>query len=206
MTQYGFYFDSSRCVGCKTCELSCKDYKDLGPEILFRRVYDYEGGDWSQDANGMWVTNTFAYHLSISCNHCAEAACLEACPTGAHQKNEETGLTYVDKEICIGCMSCQEACPYDAPRLDETLGVSRKCDGCIARVKVGKTPICVESCPMRALDFGDIEELRTKYGDLSQIDPLPDPITAPSLILKTCSAAQSEALTTGFVANPLEVE
>lgn len=52
MTQYGFYFDSSRCTGCKTCELVCKDYHDLGPDILFRRIYDFEGGSWEKTPEG----------------------------------------------------------------------------------------------------------------------------------------------------------
>lgn len=54
MTQYGFYFDSSRCTGCKTCELVCKDYHDLGPDILFRRIYDFEGGSWEKTSEGAW--------------------------------------------------------------------------------------------------------------------------------------------------------
>ncbi len=64
-TQYGFFIDSSRCTGCKTCELACKDYKDLTPEVSFRRIYEYAGGDWQED-NGVWHQNVFAYYLSIS--------------------------------------------------------------------------------------------------------------------------------------------
>lgn len=70
-TQYGFFIDSSRCTGCKTCELACKDYKDLTPEVSFRRIYEYAGGDWQED-NGVWHQNVFAYYLSISCNHCED--------------------------------------------------------------------------------------------------------------------------------------
>lgn len=73
-TQYGFFIDSSRCTGCKTCELACKDYKDLTPEVSFRRIYEYAGGDWQED-NGVWHQNVFAYYLSISCNHCEDPAC-----------------------------------------------------------------------------------------------------------------------------------
>ena len=61
-TQYGFFIDSSRCTGCKTCELACKDFKDLGPEVSFRRIYEYAGGDWQED-NGVWHQNVFAYYL-----------------------------------------------------------------------------------------------------------------------------------------------
>ncbi len=63
-TQYGFFIDSSRCTGCKTCELACKDYKDLTPDVSFRRIYEYAGGDWQED-NGVWHQNVFAYYLSI---------------------------------------------------------------------------------------------------------------------------------------------
>ncbi len=77
-TQYGFFIDSSRCTGCKTCELACKDYKDLTPEVSFRRIYEYAGGDWQED-NGVWHQNVFAYYLSISCNHCEDPACTKVC-------------------------------------------------------------------------------------------------------------------------------
>ncbi len=63
-TQYGFFIDSARCTGCKTCELACKDYKNLTPEVSFRRIYEYAGGDWQED-NGVWQQNVFAYYLSI---------------------------------------------------------------------------------------------------------------------------------------------
>ena len=98
MTQYGFYFDSSRCTGCKTCELVCKDYHDLGPDILFRRIYDFEGGSWEKTSEGAWNKTAFNYHLAISCNHCDNAACVENCPTGAMQKDEETGLVNSDPQ------------------------------------------------------------------------------------------------------------
>ena len=88
MAQYGFHFDSSRCTGCKTCELVCKDYHDLGPAILFRRIYDYEGGTWTKTKEDAWEKTAFNYHVSISCNHCDSPACVENCPTGAMQKDE----------------------------------------------------------------------------------------------------------------------
>lgn len=111
MTQYGFYFDSSRCTGCKTCELVCKDYHDLGPDILFRRIYDFEGGSWEKTSEGAWEKTAFNYHLAISCNHCDNPACVENCPTGAMQKDAETGLVNSNPEVCIGCGTCQKSCP-----------------------------------------------------------------------------------------------
>lgn len=96
-TQYGFFIDSSRCTGCKTCELACKDFKDLGPEVSFRRIYEYAGGDWQED-NGVWHQNVFAYYLSISCNHCDDPACTKVCPSGAMHKRED-GFVVVDEEF-----------------------------------------------------------------------------------------------------------
>ncbi len=111
-TQYGFFIDSSRCTGCKTCELACKDFKDLGPEVSFRRIYEYAGGDWQED-NGVWHQNVFAYYLSISCNHCDDPACTKVCPSGAMHKRED-GFVVVDEDVCIGCRYCHMACPYGA--------------------------------------------------------------------------------------------
>ncbi|OUF75641.1 anaerobic dimethyl sulfoxide reductase chain B [Escherichia coli] len=154
-TQYGFFIDSSRCTGCKTCELACKDFKDLGPEVSFRRIYEYAGGDWQED-NGVWHQNVFAYYLSISCNHCDDPACTKVCPSGAMHKRED-GFVVVDEDVCIGCRYCHMACPYGAPQYNAEKGHMTKCDGCYSRVAEGKQPICVESCPLRALEFGPIE-------------------------------------------------
>lgn len=206
MTQYGFYIDSSRCTGCKTCELACKDYNDLGPDIAFRKVMDFEGGMWTSDANGCWTTDTFGYALSDGCNHCDNPACVEICPTGSLIKDEETGFVGVDTATCIGCGSCTTACPYGAPKLDEAASVCVKCDGCKERVLAGGHPICVDACPVRALDFGTIDELRAAYGDLSDLAPLADSaMTGPNLVIKPPTAADSPSIDTGFLANPLEV-
>ncbi|HBU0005914.1 TPA: 4Fe-4S binding protein, partial [Klebsiella pneumoniae] len=113
-TQYGFFIDSARCTGCKTCELACKDYKNLTPEVSFRRIYEYAGGDWQED-NGVWQQNVFAYYLSIACNHCEDPACTKVCPSGAMHKRED-GFVVVNEEVCIGCRYCHMACPYGAPQ------------------------------------------------------------------------------------------
>ena len=115
-TQYGFFIDSSRCTGCKTCELACKDYKDLTPDVSFRRIYEYAGGDWQED-NGVWHQNVFAYYLSIACNHCEDPACTKVCPSGAMHKRED-GFVVVDEDVCIGCRYCHMACPYGWQKTD----------------------------------------------------------------------------------------
>lgn len=206
MAQYGFYFDSTRCTGCKTCEIACKDYNDLGTDILFRRVYDIEGGSWNTAEDGTWTRDSFVYHVSNSCNHCENPACMAACPVGAYTKDEETGLVLYDSEACIGCGACVEACPYDAPRLDPALNIARKCDGCASRVAEGKNPVCVDACLLRCLFFGDLEELRAEYGDEANIVPLPDASeTGPSLVVRPCPASVMAQDGAGRVANPLEI-
>lgn len=205
MEQYGFYFDAERCTGCKTCELACKDYKDLGTDVNFRRIYEYTGGSWVQDNNGCWNQDVFAYYTSISCNHCDDPACTKVCPTGAMHKNAD-GFVIVNEETCIGCRYCSMACPYDAPQYSQSKGHMTKCDGCYSRVKEGQKPICVESCPLRALDFAPISELRAKYGDQASIAPLPSAdLTKPNLVIKANKHARPSGDTTGFLANPREV-
>lgn len=205
MTQYGFYFDSARCTGCKTCVLACKDFNNLDTSLLFRKVYDIEGGDWTQDDKGAWVTNGYVYHVSLACNHCDAPACVAVCPSGAATKSEETGFVTSDSEVCIGCGSCTTACPYDAPKLDRERSVSVKCDGCASRVGEGLAPICVEACPLRALEFGEIEALRSTYGDVADVYPLPPSSdTGPNLVLGQPDVA-SGLMTAGKVANDSEL-
>ncbi|QWA10532.1 dimethylsulfoxide reductase subunit B [Sodalis ligni] len=203
-TQYGFYIDSSRCTGCKTCELACKDYKNLGPNVSFRRIYEYTGGSWQQDGYG-YHQDVFAYYLSIACNHCEDPACVKVCPSGAMHKGDD-GFVVVNEDICIGCRYCHMACPYGAPQFNAEKGHMTKCDGCHERVAVGQKPVCVESCPLRALDLAPIGDLRDKYGDLAAVAPLPDPMfTQPNLVIKPNAGSRPLGDTTGYLANPKEV-
>lgn len=205
MSQKGFYFDSSRCTGCKTCQLSCKDYKDLDVGMHFRRVLDLEAGEWDKKGEA-WTTTCFVYHVSVACNHCENPACLEVCPSGAITKDEETGLVGNDLEICIGCGSCVSACPYEAPSIDEAANVARRCDGCNDRVKEGKAPICVESCPLRALEFGDLDQLKASHSDASaELAPLPGAdLTGPSLLIKA-PVIEAASVAKASLANESEI-
>ena len=159
MANYAFYFDGTRCTGCKTCEMACKDYKDLDLGVAFRKVYEVTYGDTTKDDQGIISTTCVSYPLSLSCNHCDDPACAKVCPTGAMHKDAETGLVSVDADKCVGCGYCHMACPYNAPKVDRSKGHSVKCDGCAERVAAGEKPVCVEACPARALDFGTVEEM-----------------------------------------------
>ncbi|WP_298439229.1 DMSO/selenate family reductase complex B subunit [uncultured Ferrimonas sp.] len=206
--QYGFFVDTSKCTGCKTCQVSCKDRSDLPVGVNFRRVYEYGGGTWNKDENGVVSQNVFAYYTSISCNHCSEPACTKACPTGAMHKRREDGLVHVDKNVCIGCESCARACPYDAPQMDHAKGYMTKCDGCYDRIAQGLKPTCVESCPMRALDYDTMDNLRAKYPTAAQPDvaPLPNSnITNPNLLIAKNRLSQASGSAAGEVLNHAEV-
>lgn len=191
MTQKGFYFDQSRCTGCRTCSVACSDLKNMPAGLVLRRVIEFEGGTWKKNPDGTYRQDVFAYYTSIGCNQCADPACVKVCPTKAHFKRKEDGLVVIDTAKCIGCGMCAQACPYGVPQLDTAAHKMRKCDGCVDRTSKGANPVCVESCPERALQFGDIEVLRKKYGKADAFAPLPSgEKTKPSLVIKPCASAK----------------
>ncbi len=207
--QMAFYFNSAVCNGCKACMSACKDRSDLPVGVNWRRVYEYGGGGWVPDAQHrefLIPNNVFSYALSISCNHCENPTCVEGCPSGAMYKRGEDGLVLIDSDACIGCRYCEWACPYEAPQYDEALGVMTKCDGCQDLVAQGEKPVCVDACVMRALDFGDLDELREKYGDIAAIEPLPsDELTDPALVITPHRHAQMTGEGTGRILDLEEV-
>lgn len=183
--QLGFAIDHARCIGCRTCQMACKDYKGLDVGQNFRRIYEYEGGNWKKQRYGTYSQNVFAYYTSISCNHCANPACVKACPTGAMHKRKKDGIVVVNQDKCIGCKSCSFACPYDAPQYNAKTGKMNKCNMCVERLEVGKNPICVDACPNRALFQGNLQELRHEFGTTAATAPLvSSKITNPSLVIK----------------------
>ena len=139
MKQYGFFVDISRCTGCKTCMMACKDYKDIGPNQNLRRVYEYTGGDWKQEGN-TWRPDVFAYYVSISCNHCEDPACIPVCPEKAITK-DANGFVVIDAEKCIGCTLCARNCPVDA------ISGERKQPHLIDQDKCIKCGACSSQCP-----------------------------------------------------------
>lgn len=207
MTQYGFYFDSARCTGCRTCTLACKDYKDLSETVAFRRVFDYEGGTWTETEEGVYTTDTFMYHVAATCNHCETPACMTACPVGAIVKDEKFGNVYIDQDTCSGAGACVDACPYGVPILLEEEAKGAKCDMCADRIAADLRPICVEACPVRALDWGTLDELTERYpGAVDAIAPLADPsLTGPSILINACPVAKEFDDTTGAVTNEKEI-
>ncbi|MDP2952800.1 MAG: 4Fe-4S dicluster domain-containing protein [Chloroflexota bacterium] len=161
MMQMGFYFDQTRCIGCYTCGVACKDWHDTpaGP-AHWRRITTIERGKYPQ---------LFVAFLSLSCVHCANPACLAHCPADAISKREEDGVVVVDQEKCWGkdnCdLYCLKACPYQVPQFGaEENAKIQMCNFCLDRLAEGKKPICVDACPNRALDAGPLEELRAKHG------------------------------------------
>ena len=205
MSQMAFYFDGTRCTGCKTCQMACKDYKDLSVGLSYRHVYEVTIGDTTKDADGAVTTTCVSYPLSMSCNHCDSPICFEKCPQSAIIKDADTGLMSIDEEKCIGCGTCAIVCPYNAPKVDEEKKKAVRCNGCAERVAAGEKPVCVEACPARALDFGPVEDM-AKLGERAAIAPLPDPAaTVPNLFIKPPADARPAESKDGAVANLLEV-
>lgn len=184
LEQLGFYINQGLCSGCKACSVACKDKNNLDVGINFRRVYTYEEGAYIQQSTKGIVHNIKAFYFSISCNHCTNPKCLPICPTGAIVKNKETGVVRIDQDICQGVQLCVKACPYGAPQYNQKVFKSNKCDFCMDLQKKGEEPVCVATCPMRAIEFGPVEELRKKYGNVSQIKGMPsNAITHPNIVI-----------------------
>lgn len=179
MTQYGFFIDQSRCIGCNSCTVSCMQWHDIQPGIVkWMRVYQWEKGGFPDIRLHM---------MPVPCYHCENPVCVKACPTGAIYKEDKYGAVLVDLDKCQGTRKCWLACPYGAPQFQgDNLGTKMsKCNMCIDRLEQGLKPICVLSCSMRALEFGPLDELRDKYGDLRQVEDMPrDTITNPAVVFK----------------------
>lgn len=181
----GFYFDMTNCIGCRTCQIACKDVHNLDIGVIFRRVRNFETGVFPHPDS---------FNYSSSCNHCSEAKCVRGCPTGAMHYGDDSTVQH-DPEMCIGCKYCVWNCPYSVPQYIEEKNVVGKCDSCIKLREAGKNPACVDACVMRCLKFGDIEELKAKYGNdlVNELPILPSASkTNPSLLIKPKNCSLNE--------------
>jgi anaerobic dimethyl sulfoxide reductase subunit B (iron-sulfur subunit) len=201
MKQYGFYFNQDRCIGCHTCEVSCKDWNGINPgEPAWRTVKDTE---YDMSTNSVATSNTRLadfdrYYISYSCNHCANPACVEACAVKAIIKRKD-GVVLIDQNKCIALQQCVAACPFAAPHIYTVDGAlkAKKCTMCFDRIEQGKKPICVNACIQRALDFDTLDALKEKYttGSITAIGFPADNVdqngnelqtpTGPSMLFKT---------------------
>lgn len=182
MAKQGFYFNQAACVGCKTCQVACKDKNDLEVGYLFRHVNDFESGEYPAPK---------LFHYAGTCNHCEMPACVANCSTGALYIDDEDGTVQYDTSKCDGCQSCVSACPYGVPVYFEEENVVRKCDACKTLRENGEQPACVAACPMRALEFGPIDELAAAHPDaVKDIAILPDSsTTGPCTLIDARPAA-----------------
>ena len=141
----GFIFNYDKCVGCEACNAACMVENNWA--INPRTIFIYNAGALP----GLTVIN-----LSLACNHCEKAVCLEGCPAGAYYREPVTGAVVIDETKCIGCRYCQWNCPYDAPKYDQVKRVTGKCNLCYPRLKDGLMPACSIACPTGALEYGEL--------------------------------------------------
>jgi anaerobic dimethyl sulfoxide reductase subunit B (iron-sulfur subunit) len=197
--QYAFHINTAQCGNCKACQIACKDKNDLPVGMLFRRVWQYGSGNWVKQGDFMVPNGVFNFGVSVACMHCEKAPCVEVCPAGAMIKRAD-GIVVVNQDQCIGCRYCEWACPYGAPQFDERKGVMSKCTFCEDSLAKGENPACVDSCPARALEFGELSELRAKYGTANAIEPLPQAdMTLPAVVITPHRHAQLSGKGTGRI-------
>ncbi|HJT05245.1 MAG TPA: 4Fe-4S dicluster domain-containing protein [Pseudonocardiaceae bacterium] len=178
----GFFTDTSVCIGCKACEVACKEWNAIPEDGLvftgmsmdnsqglgastWRHVAFIEqrkpiaaqdpGVPHDGDTDFRWLM------ASDVCKHCTHAACLDVCPTGSLFRTE-FGTVVVQEDICNGCGYCIPACPYGV--IDQRKGDGRawKCTLCYDRLSVGQEPACAKSCPTNSIQFGPLDELRER--------------------------------------------
>jgi formate dehydrogenase iron-sulfur subunit len=168
----GFYTDTTVCIGCKACEVACKEWNQLpatngGANTLSGDSYDntrkLDGIHWrhvkfieqfSPDrSDGRWLM------MSDVCKHCVQAGCLEVCPTGAIIRTEFDTVV-IQSDVCNGCRDCIAACPFGVIGMNAVSNTAQKCTLCYDRMKVGLEPACAKACPTDSINFSTIAELR----------------------------------------------
>lgn len=188
MTQYGFYFDSTRCTGAAPARWPAKTTTTCPPTTLSAAC------STTRVAIGK-TTVTVPLSRRAGPTTCPWPATTVQCrpawpiaPKAPWKRMPIPGSCPAKQEKCIGCGTCVKSCPYEVPVVDTETMKSAKCDGCASRVAEGKMPICVDACPLRALEFGDIEKLRAAHpGTVDGIAPMAPPdATKPSVAILAC--------------------
>jgi formate dehydrogenase iron-sulfur subunit len=171
----GFFTDTSVCIGCKACEVACKEWNAVPEDGLlltgmsYDNTADLSASTWRHVA---FIEQTVPIAVdggdevrwlmaSNVCKHCTEAACLDVCPTGALMRTE-FGTVVVQDDICNGCGYCVSACPFGVIGRSETDGGAHKCTLCYDRLGDGLTPACAKACPTESIQFGPLDELRER--------------------------------------------
>ena len=174
----GFFTDTSVCIGCKACEVACKEWNNVPEDGLEFTGESYDntgalGADtWRHVAfieqptrvDGMEADGDGAMRWLMSsdvCKHCTSAACLDVCPTGALFRTEY-GTVVVQEDVCNGCGYCIPACPFGVIDQRKEDGRAWKCTLCYDRLKDGEEPACAKACPTDSIQFGELDELRER--------------------------------------------
>jgi formate dehydrogenase iron-sulfur subunit len=170
----GFFTDTSVCIGCKACEVACKEWNHVPEDGLNLTGMSYDntislGADtWRHVAFIEQRTSADGDQAGVRwlmssdvCKHCTHAACLDVCPTGALMRTE-FGTVVVQEDICNGCGYCVPACPYGVIDQREDDGRVWKCTLCYDRLSVGAEPACAKACPTDSIQFGPLDELRER--------------------------------------------
>jgi formate dehydrogenase iron-sulfur subunit len=167
----GFFTDTSVCIGCKACEVACKEWNGVPTDVLGLTGKSYDNtvalgaNTWRHvafvekpEAGGDGVKWLMS---SDVCKHCTRAACLDVCPTGALVRTE-FGTVVVQEDVCNGCGYCVPACPYGVIDQRKDDGRVFKCTLCYDRLGAGMEPACAKACPTDSIQFGPLDELRER--------------------------------------------
>ncbi len=169
MRTVGFFTDTTLCIGCKACEVACKQWNQLPDDGFHLTGMSYDNTAALGASTWRHVTFVEKPHdggvawkmMSDVCKHCERAGCLEACPTGAIVRTDH-GSVYVQPDVCNGCGYCVPACPFGVIAKREDDGRAYKCTLCYDRLEGGLEPACAKACPTDSILFGPLDELRAR--------------------------------------------